>query len=95
MSKQPEALRLADMIDAGDVIDRKAADELRKLYELNGILLQKCHTLEKMLANAVQIERQACIDICDAEAEQWQSPKYHYAMAAAVHCARKIKNRNQ
>lgn len=41
-----------------------------------------------------KIERQACLDICDAEAEQWQSPKYHYAMAAAVHCARKIKDRN-
>lgn len=51
--------------------------------------------LEEYLDAAVKAERQACLDICDAEAEKWQSPKYHYAMAAAVHCARKIKDRNQ
>ena len=41
MTKQPEALRLADVFDAFDIpLDREAAAELRRLHEVNTELLE-------------------------------------------------------
>jgi hypothetical protein len=51
MSKQPEALRLADALDVGEVSYTgmcKAAAELRRLHSVNAVLLE---TL-KLIASA-------------------------------------------
>lgn len=57
--KKPEALRLADALDSKNeriltIEANRAANELRKLYELNEVLLEKCHTLEKMVEYKVE-----------------------------------------
>lgn len=49
MSKQPEALRLADVLmKDGDAWDEKAAAELRRLYALNQELLEALKEIEKL-----------------------------------------------
>lgn len=53
---QPEALRLAQCLEQEFLAMSyriPAAAELRKLYEINEVLLQKCHTLEKMVGYKV------------------------------------------
>lgn len=41
MSKQPEALRLAEWLEKGiDPYDKRAVDELRRLHEVNQMLMK-------------------------------------------------------
>ncbi len=38
-------------------------------------------------------EREACAKVCDATAEEWRNPKYHFATASAKQCAAAIRSR--
>lgn len=75
MGQQPEALRLADELDAYHTrsFHKEAAAELRRLHELYNALLDDYHgvmeTLEEMQA-AVAAEREACAKLCDSLEEQ-------------------------
>lgn len=51
MSKQPEALRLADLLDVAEISKtgmNHSADELRRLHALNGELLEVLSSLLAM-----------------------------------------------
>ena len=62
MSEQPEALRLADMFEAGNCgYPSRAAAELRRLHEVNQELLEALKLADALLwganMNAVVVER--------------------------------------
>jgi hypothetical protein len=71
MKEQPEALRLADLVDHGSDsshIEREVAAELRRLHALNGELLE---ALDKIAINTHDdtAERVARAAIARAEGE--------------------------
>ena len=62
MSEQPEALRLADMFEAGNCgYPSRAAAELRRLHEVNQELLEALKSLVQVVAH---------LDPCPATLEQ-------------------------
>ena len=55
MNTQPEALRLADVLEGCDSFDNRAAAELRRLHALNAELLE---ALKGLVAWADDLRRQ-------------------------------------
>ena len=73
MTKQPTALRLADLMDAMDYDDTKAAAaELRRLHELNEGLRDQNTQLDKKLAELERVNAQLLealefmVEVCPA-----------------------------
>lgn len=72
-NKQPEALRLADLIDDryatyGDI--DKAADEMRRLHEVNEELVEALRVVVRGVPDTWQGVKQAYIAIAKATGEQ-------------------------
>ena len=72
MSEQPEALRLADMFEAGNCgYPSRAAAELRRLHEVNQELLEALKLADALLwganMNAVVVERKIKAAIAKGE----------------------------
>jgi len=97
VSTQPEALRLADWLDA-DACDlqtpRLAAAELRRLHaevnELKRTLALQQQSYEREIQIEVEAEREACAKVCDARciADGWEG-------CYADECAAAIRARGQ
>ena len=73
MSKQPEALRLADALNCAYTVDttQEAAAELRRLHEVNQKLLEALKLADALLwganMNAVVVERKVKAAIAKGE----------------------------